>query len=168
MKIREYKSEDKEQIIEMVSEILECIFNGDPTQFKVLKEFNITKDYVLYLVVEIQGNEKKIVGTMALKKMDKEEVRLKRIYVRKEYRKRGIAQKLLNQLVKFAKESGYKKILLHTYPTMKNAHKFYKKNGFIVTTGKDPEQIHVVKDLTPIIFYSKTKVSKKPSRILSN
>ncbi len=162
MKIREYKSEDKEEIIEMVSEILGCIFNGDPAQFEVLKEFNITKDYILYLVAEIQGNEKKIVGTIALKKIDKEEVRLKRIYVRKEYRKRGIAQKLLNQLVKFAKESGYKKILLHTYPTMKNAHKFYKKNGFIVTTGKDPEQIHVVKDLTPVIELKTRVLSKYP------
>ena len=42
-------------------------------------------------------------------------------------------------------------MLLHTYPTMKNAHKFYNKNGFVETTGEDQEQIHVVKNLTPTI-----------------
>lgn len=168
MKIRKYKPEDKEQIIEMVSEILGNIFNGDPTQFKVLKEFNITKNYVLYLVAETQGSEKRIIGTMALKKIDNETVRLKRMYVRKEYRKRGISQKLLNEIIKFAREKGYKKILLHTYPTMKNAHKFHKRNGFVETTGDDPEQIHVAKYLTPTISYSEINTSPKSLRILSN
>ena len=168
MKIRKYKPEDKEQIIEMVSEILGNIFNGDPAQFKLVKEFNITKGYVLYLVAETQGSEKRIIGTMALKKIDEETLRLKRMYVRKEYRKRGIAQKLLNELVKFTKEKDYKKILLHTYPTMKNAHKFYKRNGFVETTGKDSEQIHVIKYLTPTISYLETNVSKKPLRVTSS
>lgn len=157
MKIRKYKLEDKEQIMEMVAEVLGNIFNGDPTQFELVKEFNITKDYLLYLVAETQGIDKKIIGTMALKKIDNETVRLKRMYVRIGYGRRGIAQKLLNQLIKFAREEGYKKILLHTYPTMKNAHKFYKRNGFIITTGDDPEQIHVVKDLSPTISYSNIK-----------
>jgi len=52
--------------------------------------------------------------------------------------------------------------LLHTYPTMKNAHKFYKRNGFVETTGKDPEQIHVVKDLTPVIKLRTNILSKNP------
>ena len=51
---------------------------------------------------------------------------------------------------------------------MKNAHKFYKRNGFIETTGDDPEQIHVVKDLTPTISYSEINTSPKSLRILSN
>lgn len=160
MKIRKYKTKDKEQIIGMVSEILGNVFNGDPAQFKVLKEFNVKKDYVLYLVAETQGIDKKIIGTMALKKINNETVRLKRMYVRPKYRRRGIAQKLLNQIVKFARENNYKKLLLHTYPTMKNAHKFYKRNGFVETTGEDPEQIHVVKYLTPVIEI-KTRSSLK-------
>lgn len=147
MRIREYKPEDKEEIMEMVSEILGNIFNGDPNHFKVLKEFQVTKDYILYLVAETQGPDGKIIGTMALKKIDNKTVRLKRMYVRPEYRRRGIGQKMLNQIVKFAKERGYKKMLLHTYPTMKNAHRFYKKNNFVESTGEDPEQIHVEKEL---------------------
>lgn len=147
MQIRKYKPSDKKQVIEMISEILGNIFNGDPTQFKVLKEFNVTKNYLLYLIAETQGRDKKIIGTMALKKMNNKTVRLKRMYIRAEYRRRGIAQKMLNQIIQFAKENNYKKILLHTYPIMKNAQRFHKRNGFAETTGRDPEQIHVVKEL---------------------
>jgi GNAT superfamily N-acetyltransferase len=74
-------------------------------------------------------------------------VRLKRMYVRKGYEHRGIAQKLLDDLIAFATINGYKKVLLHTYPIMKGANKFHEKNGFVETKGKDPEMIHVVKFL---------------------
>jgi hypothetical protein len=36
MKIRKYKSLDKEEVLEMVVEILSGIFNGDPRQFKLI------------------------------------------------------------------------------------------------------------------------------------
>jgi len=147
MKIRKYKPSDKKQIMEMVAEILGNIFNGNPNQFKVLKEFHVTKNYIFYLVAETQGQDGKIIGTMALKKINNNTVRLKRMYVRPGYGRRGIGQKMLNQLVKFAKENKYKKILLHTYPTMKNAQRFYKKNKFVKSTGNDPEQIHVMRVL---------------------
>ena len=147
MQIRNYKHLDKKQVIEMVSEILGNIFNGDPTQFKVLKEFKVTKDYVLFLVAETGGKDKKIIGTMALKKVDKNNVTLKRMYVRKEYRRGGIAQKLLNQIIQFAKQNGYKKIIFSSYPIMENAQRFNKRNWFKEIKGNSPEQIHVVKDL---------------------
>ena len=144
MKIRDYTVNDKKKVIELVSGILVEIFNGDPKKFKVLREFDKTKDYVLFLVAEINGN---IIGTMALKKIDKETVRLKRMYVRTEYRRKGIAQKLLDQVVTFAKENGYKRMVLSTYSIMENARAFYNRNNFVETEGKDPEQIHVVKEL---------------------
>jgi len=147
MKIRDYKKSDKEEIIEMVKGILGDIFNGDPNKFKVLKEFDVTKDYIKYLVAETQGEGRKIIGTMTIKKINNKIVRLKRMYVRPDYRGRGIAQKMLDILVKFAKQKGYKKMLLHTYPIMENAMRFYKKNGFVESTGDDPEQIHVEKVL---------------------
>jgi len=144
MKIRDYTKNDKQEVIEMVTDILGEMFNGDPTEFKLLKEFNITKDYIYYLVAIVNGN---IVGTGALKKLNKKEVRLKRMYVMAEYRGRGIAQKILDQLIQYAKKQKFKRILFHTYPIMKNARQFHKRNGFIETTGKDPYQIHLVKYL---------------------
>lgn len=144
MKIREYTKNDKKEVVKMVSNILEEMFNGDPTEFKLIKEFNVTKDYIYYIVVVIGG---KIIGTGALKKLNDDDVRLKRMYVMTDYRKRGTAQKILNQLIQHAKKQKFKQILFHTYPIMENARRFHKRNGFIETTGKDPEQIHLIKKL---------------------
>ena len=144
MKIREYKSSDKKPIVEMVSNILSRVFNGDPTKFEYIKEFNSNKNYIKFLVAEIDN---KVIATMGLKKIDKEIVRLKRMYVAREYQRRGIAQKLLNQLIKIAKQKGYKKMILSTYPTMEHANIFYKKNGFKEFEAKPVEQIHVMKRL---------------------
>src|SRR3989344_6846822 len=147
MIIREYTTLDKKQVIELVSNILGGIFNGEPTKFEYIKEFNVTKDYLIYLLAETEGKEKKIIATMALKKIDDKIVRLKRKYVHPDYNGRGIAQKMLNKIVSYAKESGYKKMLFSSYPVMENARRFNKKNGFIEIEGNPKEKIHLIKYL---------------------
>ena len=89
----------------------------------------------------------KIVAMGALKKINGKDVRLKRLYVELEHQGRGYALKILDKLVAFAKKSGYKRMFFSSYPIMENARKFNKRNGFKETTGKDPEQIHLVKEL---------------------
>ena len=144
MEIRRYTKEDKEEITKMVSEILREMFNGNPEEFKILKEFNVTKDYIYYLVVVIG---KKIVGVGALKKLKDRKVRIKRLYVMEDYRRRGIAQKILNQLIRFAREQNFKQILFNTYPTMEHARRFHKRNGFVEIISNDPYQIHLAEKL---------------------
>ena len=144
MEIRTYTKEDKREIIQMVSEILREMFNGNPEEFKILKEFNATKDYIYYLVVVIG---KKIIGVGALKKLTNKKVRIKRLYVMEDYRRRGIAQKILNQLIQFAREQKFEKVLFNTYPTMEHARRFQKRNGFIEIISNDPYQIHLAKKL---------------------
>ena len=58
MIIREYTTLDKKQVIELVSNILGGIFNGEPTKFEYIKEFNVTKYYLIYLLAETEGKEK--------------------------------------------------------------------------------------------------------------
>ena len=144
MEIRKYTKEDKKEIVQMVSEILREMFNGNPAEFKILKEFNVTKDYIYYLVVVIG---KKIVGVGALKKLNDGKVRIKRLYVMEDYRRRGIAQKILDELIQFAKEQNFKQMLFNTYPTMENARRFHKRNGFVEIISNDPYQIHLAKRL---------------------
>ena len=144
MNIQEYTKENKEEVIKMVSEILREIFNGNPKEFKILKELNTTKDYIYYLVAVI---DKKIVGIGALKKVDDKKVRIKRMYVMEDYRRRGIAQKILDQLIQFATKQNFKQILFNTYPLMENARQFHKRNGFVEIISNDPYQIHLAKKL---------------------
>ncbi|MDD5192931.1 MAG: GNAT family N-acetyltransferase [Candidatus Nanoarchaeia archaeon] len=145
MIIREYKPSDKKQVIELVSGILGNIFNGDPTKFEYIKEFNVSRGYIVYFVAEVEDESKKIVATMALKKVDNETVRLKRMYVHRNYRRRGIAQKMLNKIVDYAKEKGYKKMLFSSYSIMENAGRFNKKNGFVEIEGNPKEKMHLIK-----------------------
>jgi len=147
MIIREYTLKDKKQIIKMVSDILGCLFNGNPEQFEYVKEFNKRKNYIKYLVAETQGEEEKIIATMALRKEDDKTLRLKRMYVRAGYRKRGIAQKMFSQLIDFAKQQGYKKILFSAYPVMENANRFFKRNKFNEINSEPEEQFHFIREL---------------------
>ena len=55
---------------------------------------------------------------------------LKRMFVRPAYRKKGIAQELLDASLAFAKEAGYDAIRLDTLDTMHPAMNLYEKNGF--------------------------------------
>lgn len=55
---------------------------------------------------------------------------LQKMYAYKEYRGTGIAQKLLELCLDFAKNQ-YKKCYLETFSNMTAANNFYKKSGFI-------------------------------------
>lgn len=53
--------------------------------------------------------------------------KLHSLYIKKEYRKKGIATILYNYSLEFAKKCGYESIILHTYRIFSEAIKFYKK-----------------------------------------
>lgn len=124
MKIREYKDKDKKRVIKTIKEVLYEIFKQKPTKIDDLN--NIKKNFDIFYVVE---DNHKIIGTIGLQKHKDKIARLKRLYLKKEYRGKGIGEKLLNRIINFAKLK-YNKIILSTYPEMERAILLYKKNGF--------------------------------------
>jgi ribosomal protein S18 acetylase RimI-like enzyme len=56
---------------------------------------------------------------------------LKRIYVRKEFHGRGIAQKLMDLFLDFAREKKYEVVWLGVWEHNLRAQKFYEKYGFV-------------------------------------
>ena len=84
----------------------------------------------LFLVV-VDDNHN-VVGSGALKRLDDDIAELKRMWFLKEYRGKGLALELTNQLIDFAKVHGYKKIRLDIWLPEKQqrAIAFYKKLGF--------------------------------------
>lgn len=72
-----------------------------------------------------------LIGSIGLKKVNSEYSEIKKCFVIKEYRGKGVAQKLLDTAIKAAYKHGFKHIVLGTVKELEAAHKFYLKNGFV-------------------------------------
>jgi len=121
MKIIKYRPENKKEVQKLIKTVLFEIFG----KHKV-PEFEEFDDYAIFYIVK---DKDKIVGSIALK-TEKDFGILKRMYIYKLYRNKGLAQKLYNKIEVYAIKNKIKTLKLSTTPQMVNAIKFYKKNGF--------------------------------------
>jgi len=129
MKIVPYSDKYKDQVINLILGILEGEFQA--FGYKRLDIFKISETYQVdkgnfWIALE----KEKVVGTIGLKNYADNRGLLKRLYVDKNFRGTGFAQKLLATVVKFAKVNNYKEIFLGTSERMVAANKFYFKTGF--------------------------------------
>ena len=81
----------------------------------------------LYLDVSDDGIAR---GCIALRKLSDGKGEVKRLYVRPEYRGKGIATALVERIVEDARNIGYKELYLDTLPELESAVKLYKSFGF--------------------------------------
>jgi len=72
------------------------------------------------------------VGCGAIKQFDAKSVEVKRMFVSEEFRGRGIARKILNELENWAKELSYTSIVLETSNVQVEAVELYNKSGYAV------------------------------------
>ena len=78
-------------------------------------------------VLDAVDNHIEVAPTTAVRGASAE---IKRMYVRQEWRGRGIAQKLLDAAEEFARKSGYEWIYLDTTDEMRAAARLYERNGY--------------------------------------
>jgi N-acetylglutamate synthase-like GNAT family acetyltransferase len=80
--------------------------------------------------------EEKVVGTIALVDIGNSQAALRKMFVHKEYRgkEKGVAQALVDTLLEWAGQRKLQTVFLGTIDTMKAAHRFYEKNGFVEIT----------------------------------
>ena len=71
-----------------------------------------------------------LAGAGAIRRYDDASVELKRIYVSPMFRRKGIAQELVSQLIQWAKEVGYRRMLLETGEKLSGASALSAKLGF--------------------------------------
>ena len=75
----------------------------------------------------------KIAGCIALRPMEEKGVcEMKRLFVREEFRGKGIGRILTERILLDAKEIGYHSMRLDTLQRMESARSLYKKLGFMV------------------------------------
>jgi putative acetyltransferase len=80
------------------------------------------------LVVAI--NETKVAGCVALRNLVNGICEMKRLYVRPEYRGKGIGKELVKIIIGEAEKIGYTRMRLDTVPAMKEAIALYRSMGF--------------------------------------
>jgi len=93
---------------------------------------NIQKNYFenggIFLVMT---DNDEIICTGAIRKLEEDICELKRLWLLTEYHGRGLGYKMLQELLTFSREKGYKKIRLETDPIEQSrAVEFYKQIGF--------------------------------------
>lgn len=71
-----------------------------------------------------------IIGTVALVKHSQSEAELKKLYVRSDYRGRGLSKELYSKVLEESKKEEYRRIFLGTYDKLDTAITFYLKRGF--------------------------------------
>jgi ribosomal protein S18 acetylase RimI-like enzyme len=71
-----------------------------------------------------------LIGCFGIRKIDDKTCELKRMYLSKELRGRGLGEKLLLKALEIARLSGYQHMRLDTLPSMQSAFGLYQKLGF--------------------------------------
>jgi putative acetyltransferase len=73
----------------------------------------------------------KIIGTGAIRRLEDDTCELKRLWLLTEYHGMGFGYRMIQELLAFARENGYRRIRLETDPMyQKRAVEFYKRLGF--------------------------------------
>lgn len=128
MKIRLFRKGDEQGIIKMIDKVMsEFGEHFDPVLDRDL--LNIPKYYRRGGAFWVLVDGDKIVGSVAVSRVNDEICKFRRFYVDSDYRGKGFGSKLFNVRLKFAKEQGYKNAWLATSVNHKDIIIFIKKKG---------------------------------------
>ena len=79
----------------------------------------------------VMTDNDRFICTGAIRKLEDDICELKRLWLLTEYHGQGLGYRMLQELLSFAREKGYKRIRLETDPIAQNqAVNFYKRIGF--------------------------------------
>ncbi|WP_405293805.1 GNAT family N-acetyltransferase [Methanobrevibacter sp.] len=156
--------------VDEINNVKEFLFNQIEKEYHIgptpkfhYDIFGLDEYYILpkknNLFVAFDGG--KIVATAGIRAYDKDYELFKGVYskedtasiwrlmVDEDYRRNGLARKLVNILEDFAFNEGYSRIYLHTHRYLDAALPFWKSLGYVITIEEDDydETTHMVKDL---------------------
>lgn len=78
----------------------------------------------------VNSSSNEIIGTFGLYRINNQVCELRKMYLLKEFRGRGLGKFMLTNAIGIAKEKNYEKIILETITPLKEAISLYKKYGF--------------------------------------
>jgi GNAT superfamily N-acetyltransferase len=78
-------------------------------------------------------NGEELIGTIALIDIGHNAGTIRKMFIKDGHRGTGLAHQLLDTLLQYARQKTMTDLYLGTVPALKAAHRFYERNGFILT-----------------------------------
>lgn len=140
IEIRQYELKDQQAVIDLILGIqqqefgLSITLEGQP-DLLIVKDFYQRDAGNFWVATE--GD--KLVGTIALIDAGQGLGALRKMFVDAAYRgsEFGVATKLLETLLDWARDNGLNEVYLGTVDILHRAHRFYEKSGFTAVASED-------------------------------
>lgn len=92
--------------------------------------FDIEAFYAGGVFELLVGEDGALMGTLGLRKLDEARCELRKMYLDRKYRGRGLGKRLLGRAILRARELGFSRIELETATVLKEAIGLYRSAGF--------------------------------------
>lgn len=149
----------RKQIISMIESIQKQEFSIPVTEeinigiLKAENEYYFNHSCNFWYAVDDEG---KIIGSIGLKKINKHDGEIKKFFVAKSYRGKGVARRLLSTLLTAAVKHRFSHLYLGTVDVLHAAKRFYEKSGFVrIPAAKLPAEF-IKCELDTLFFKSNT------------
>jgi putative acetyltransferase len=119
----------------LVSKLDDELRVRDGEEHSFYSQFN-KLDKIRYVLVAYV--DETAVGCGAIREYSKEEIEIKRMFIKPEYRGQGIASHILSLLEAWAQELDYKACILETGFNQPEAIQLYKKSGYLIIPNYGP------------------------------
>jgi GNAT superfamily N-acetyltransferase len=96
-----------------------------------------------FWVVESAGASPQIVATFGIERRDSDTTELRRMYIDRAWRGRGLAQRMLGTAEAKARELGFSRMIVSTADIQRAAFRFYTKSGFKLLRSEIAEAMTV-------------------------
>ena len=127
MELVQYKEEYKQSVFDFTDRCFEELGKKFEPEGRHYFYNYIEKSFVSFYCLL---DDEKVIGTVALKKIDGYTVELKALYLDKAYRGQHLGSRLINVVIDEARRLGYKSIVLDSMSKYKEALRLYEKCGF--------------------------------------
>jgi putative acetyltransferase len=115
----------------VITEVCFEFFGQAPVNFEDMDA--ISSQYVAPTgIFMVLMDDKEVVGTGAIRRLDEQTCELKRMWFLAAYRGKGHGAKMAELLFEFARSVGYKRARLDTSPSLGAASKLFRRLGFYV------------------------------------
>jgi GNAT superfamily N-acetyltransferase len=118
------KDKDFQKLVLLLDNYLD---ESDKTTHRICEPFNRI-DTIKHAVIAYSADEP--VGCGAIREYSSDTIEIKRMFVRENQRRKGIASMILNELELWAKELGFTRCILETGEKLPEAINLYQKKGY--------------------------------------